>query len=51
MKAVLKTAAIAIVLTSLSGCLTKRTVTRGGQTVSEGYHIKRPLKKAVENSN
>jgi len=51
MKVLLKTVAAMIVLTSLSGCLTKRTVTRGGQTVSEGYHIKRPLKEAVENSN
>ena len=51
MKILLKTAALALVLTSLSGCLTKRTVTRGGQTVSEGYHIKRPLKEAAERSN
>jgi hypothetical protein len=49
MKVVLKTAAIAILLTSLSGCLTKRTVTRGGKTVSEGYHLKRPFKEASQN--
>jgi hypothetical protein len=51
MKVLLKTAAIVILLTSFSGCLTKRTVTRGGRTVSEGYHFKRPLKEAGENSN
>lgn len=50
MNVLLKTAAAAILLTSLSGCLTKRTVTEGGRTVSEGYAIKRPLKEAVENS-
>ena len=51
MKALLKAVAITILISSLSGCLTKRTVTRGGQTVSEGYHIKRPLKEAAERSN
>ena len=51
MKLLLKTPAMAILLTSLSGCLTKRTVTEDGRTVSEGYAIKRPLKDAVENSN
>ncbi|MCW1923669.1 hypothetical protein OKA05_13975 [Luteolibacter arcticus] len=44
MKIFLKTAAVAILFISLSGCLTKRTVTRGGNTVSEGYHFKRPFK-------
>ena len=48
---IVRIAAIAILLTSLSGCLTKRTVTEDGRTVSEGYAIKRPLKDAVENSN
>ena len=46
MKALLKALAITILLCSLSGCLTKRTVTRGGQTVSEGYSFKRPFKSA-----
>jgi len=51
MKLLLQAAMMVIVLTSLSGCLTKRTVTRDGHTVSEGYHIKRPLKEAAENPN
>ena len=34
----------------LSGCLTKRTVTEGGRTVSQKYVIKRPVKEAVQNS-
>lgn len=46
MKALLKAVAITILISSLSGCLTKRTVTRGGQTVSEGYSFKRPFKSA-----
>ena len=46
MKALLKAVAITILFSSLSGCLTKRTVTRGGQTVSEGYSFKRPFKSA-----
>lgn len=50
MNALTKAIAAALLLTSLPGCLTKRTVTEGGRTVSEGYAIKRPLKEAVENS-
>jgi hypothetical protein len=34
----------------LSGCLTQRTVSEGGHTVSQEYVIKRPLKEAVMNS-
>jgi hypothetical protein len=34
----------------LSGCLTQRTVSEGGHTVSQEYVIKRPLKEAVHNS-
>ena len=34
----------------LSGCLTQRTVSEGGHTVSQEYVIKRPLKEAVRNS-
>jgi hypothetical protein len=34
----------------LSSCVTKRTVTRNGQTVEEGLVVKRPLKEATENS-
>ena len=35
---------------SLPGCITERTVTKGGQTVEQGLVVKRPLKEAVENS-
>lgn len=35
---------------SLTGCLTQRTVKEGGQTVSQEYVIKRPIKEAIENS-
>jgi starvation-inducible outer membrane lipoprotein len=35
---------------TLSGCLTQRTVSEGGHTVSQEYVIKRPLKEAVRNS-
>lgn len=32
----------------LSGCLVRRTVTTGGQTVEDGYAIKRPIKEAID---
>lgn len=35
---------------TLSGCLTQRTVKEGGQTVSQKYVVKRPIKDAIENS-
>lgn len=34
----------------LSGCLTRRTVTRGGHTVESNYVFKRPFQEAVDNS-
>jgi len=34
----------------LTGCLTQRTVSEGGHTVSQEYVIKRPLKEALQNS-
>ncbi|WP_367870874.1 hypothetical protein [Luteolibacter sp. Populi] len=34
----------------LSGCITERTVTQGGQKVEQGLVVKRPLKEALENS-
>lgn len=34
----------------LTGCLTQRTVSEGGHTVSQKYVIKRPIKEAVQNS-
>jgi hypothetical protein len=33
-----------------SSCLTQRTVTQGGRTVSQDYVIKRPIKDALDNS-
>ena len=39
-----------LALCFLSGCITKRTVTQGNQTVSSTYVIKRPIKEAIENS-
>ncbi len=32
-----------------SGCLTHRTVTKGGQTVSSGYVVKKPFEKPSYN--
>ena len=40
----------AAIAAPLTGCLTQRTVTEGGQTVKQEYVIKRPLKEAIENS-
>jgi hypothetical protein len=40
---------LAIIL-PLGSCVTRRTVTRNGQTVEQGIVVKRPLKEAVENS-
>ena len=34
----------------LSGCLTHRTVSSGGQTISSGYVFKHPVKDAINNS-
>lgn len=33
-----------------SGCLTRRTVTENGETVSSQYRFTRPLKNAADNS-
>lgn len=46
----IKSAFAVVLAVSLSGCLTHRTVTRGGKTVKSGYVVKRPLKEAVQNS-
>lgn len=40
----------AVMTLSLTGCLTRRTVTEGGRTVKQQYVFKRPLKEAVRNS-
>lgn len=50
MKPLLLSAATLACASLLAGCLTQRTVTEGGQTVSQKYVIKRPLKEAIENS-
>lgn len=34
----------------LTGCLTRRTVTGGGEVVQDAYVIKRPLKDAIQRS-
>lgn len=34
----------------ISSCLTRRTVTQGGNTVESNYVFKRPLKEAIQNS-
>ena len=47
---ILRYSAIAICAFSLSACITKRTVTVGGQTVEDGYVVKRPIKNAIENT-
>lgn len=41
-------AAMAVVF--LTSCLTRRTVTRGGEVLQDGYVVKRPLKEAVQRS-
>lgn len=47
MKLITSFAAIALLLTALSGCITQRTVTENGHTVSKEYKIKRPIKEAL----
>jgi outer membrane protein assembly factor BamE (lipoprotein component of BamABCDE complex) len=42
-------AALALVL-PLAGCVTHRTVTSGGRTVSQGPVIKRPIHSLVQRS-
>lgn len=37
---------LAVVLVALSsGCITQRTVTKGGKTVKSGYVVKKPFEK------
>jgi hypothetical protein len=38
-----------VAVLSLSGCLTKRTVTEGERTVEQNYVIKRPITNAIKN--
>lgn len=49
-RSIFRYSAIALCAFSLSACVTKRTVTEGGQTVEEGYVVKRPIKNAIENT-
>jgi len=50
MKTAIHLTAALVLVSTLAGCLTRRTVTQGGQTVSQEYVIKRPLKEAIRNS-
>lgn len=49
-KSILRCLLAAVVVLSLTGCLTHRTVTQGGRTVKDDYVFKRPLKDAFRNS-
>jgi len=42
-------ASIALFL-SLTGCVTKRTTSEGGQVRSENYVIKRPISEMIKNT-
>lgn len=48
MKRIALFTAIALLLPALTGCLTQRTITENGRTVSKEYKIKRPIKNALE---
>jgi hypothetical protein len=50
MKTTLITASAILLALLTSGCLTQRTISEGGHTVSQDYIMKRPLKEALENS-
>ena len=50
LRSIVRCSAIAICALSFSACITKRTVTVGGQTVEDGYVVKRPIKNAIENT-
>ncbi len=39
----------ALVILGSSGCVTQRTVTKGGQVVSKKYVIHRPIRDAIQN--
>lgn len=41
----------AAVALSFTGCLTKRTVTEGGQVVSQNFYVKRPVRDAMKSEN
>ncbi|MGB6223425.1 hypothetical protein [Haloferula sp.] len=49
-RSIARLSALVLLLLSLSGCLTRRTVTQGGQTVESGYVVTRPIKEAIQNS-
>lgn len=50
MRSLFHTAIVIAAAAGLSSCITRRTVSEGGQTVSQSYVIKRPIKDAIENS-
>lgn len=41
----------ACVVLSSTGCVMKRTVTDGGQVVSESYYVDRPVRDAIRGEN
>ena len=41
--------ALVLVALATTGCVTKRTVTKGGQPVEEKYVVKRPVKNFINN--
>lgn len=47
MKRITSIAATVLLVAALSGCITQRTVTENGRTVSQEYKVKRPLKEAL----
>jgi hypothetical protein len=48
--AILRLLCGAVALSS-TGCLTKRTVSEGGQVVSENFYVKRPVRDAMNSGD
>lgn len=46
---IIRSSAIVLLILSLGSCVTRRTVTQGGETVESGYVVKRPIKEAFQN--
>lgn len=45
---IIRSSAMALLILSLGSCVTKRTVTQGGETIESGYVVKRPIKEAFQ---
>jgi hypothetical protein len=41
----------AMTVVTSTGCVMKRTVTDGGQVVSESYYVDRPVRDAIRGEN